>query len=624
LAIQLSEKISAFPIRHGRASFAMELRKLLWQEKFSCLAFALPKSLQEDALEGVQLLPEVHALVIRVDGEVRAYLPFDPADAYVEGLRQAAQKRIPISFVEGNELLEGPFLQPLPDAYLLHSLGTEGYFNLARKIIFEQRDDDRLKSRVETAFQELNCLQEKQDKILFLCDFPILIQLQNKFHEQTVSDKTRVNPGAPTHANFGTTNKNSDQTVAVEIFPIKNRHLYFALGELPFYAGAMEKERQDPLAIPMDYLELIKRIFIETRNHFLPDKTDANAVSIKKIQVALQFLRNLTVQQHRLTPDLMDIISAAKGVFGNAFAAKVLEAARYYPFVNTSLVAQTPLEIGRSHIHLPGEDEPVEAFNLFEDEPKVWKTIHLKPVPNRDEQKKYRYAWDSKGMCSHAPEDVRIEGFNQAIRKRALDLDQQAFSHSEKLTSSLKDGIDIRETLRNWSTGGIYVKEVPPSKGRVDTVVILFDTENDVRYPSHTTWYAEHEEESTLTFYGTEPMTKLIGPGIAEAEYGGLSLLFPPRPIGNVFSLPSKEFGFQNLAEQLVYGALLNSKERSVTIVSHRKPGLRLKRLAAQFGRRLVWIPLTAFSSETLRRLRKFHILNGKHVRAWASRYIPE
>jgi hypothetical protein len=117
---------------------------------------------------------------------------------------------------------------------------------------------------------------------------------------------------------------------------------------------------------------------------------------------------------------------------------------------------------------------------------------------------------------------------------------------------------------------------------------------------------------------------KLIGPGIAESEYGGLSLLFPPRPVRNVFELPAGEFGFRSLAEQLAYGALLNSGERNVAYVSARKPGLRLRRMAAGFRKRWIWVPLGAFSAETLRKLRKFHILNGKQVRAWASRFIPE
>jgi hypothetical protein len=300
----------------------------------------------------------------------------------------------------------------------------------------------------------------------------------------------------------------------------------------------------------------------------------------------------------------------------------VLEAARYYPFFDPA-DEEGQLEVGRDHIREP-DGEPVDAFNLLEDEPKVWKTISLKKEPDREKQKRYRYAWDPRGMCSHTPEDERIEGFNRAVRRRSQDLDIQAFARTEKLTSSLKDGIDIRETLRNWTTGGIYVKEIPPAKGRVDTVVIVFDEDHDERYPSRTTWYAEHNEESTLTFYATDPLAKLIGPGIAESEYGGLSLLFPPRPVRNVFEIPPEEGGFRSLAEQLLYGGLLNSEERSVAYVGHRKPGLRMKRMAAGFKKRLVWIPLASFSAETLRRLRKFHILNGKQVRAWAARFIPE
>lgn len=596
-------------MRHGKAPFAMALRKLLWQEKFDVLAFALPASVQEDTQEAVEALPAIQTVVVRVDGSVRAYLPMDPCDAYIEALRQAKQRRIPIQFLEDDSLLEGPFLQPLPDAYLVHGLGLVEYYSLAKTILNGKEKDDRLEHRSLRTFAHLQQLESHYSRILFLCDFPLLIAIEELYR---AGSRPKTLPPS------------QDSLVEVKIFPIKPGQLYFALGELPFYAGEMEKERQNPMSLPMDYLDLVKKIFIETRNQFLSDKQDANAVSVKKIQSALIFLRNLTVQQRRLTPDLLDIVAAAKGVFGNSFAAKVMEAGRFYPFFDPMESSQEQLEVGRDHILPPGENDPVEAFNLLEDEPKVWKTLTLKKDPDPKRQRQYRYNWDARGMCSHTPEDDRIEGFNQAIRRRSQDLDLQAFARTEKLSSSLKDGIDMRETLRNWNTGNIYVKEIPPAKGRMDTVVILFDEGRDERYPSRTTWYAEHAEESTLTFYATDPLAKLIGPGISEAEYGGLSLLFPPRPVADVFTLPAREFGFHNLAEQLLYGALLNSREKSLAYVSLVKPGLRMKNMAKQFHRRLVWVPMASFSAETLLRLRKFHILNGKQVRAWASRFIPE
>ncbi len=647
MPIPLTSRITAFPVRHGKAAFAMELRNLLWTEKFDAFAFAWPTSLLPDAQEAVEALPAIHSLVIRRDGEVKAYLPMDPCDAYIEALRQSGQRRIPCHFLEDDELIEAPLHQPLPDAYLLRGIGMSAYYAMAKDVLGNAEPSALdpqgtiLKARGRRCMAGLRNLEKKHTRILFLCDFPVLFRLEELLAEDSISgmlaeveykvasdDQIRLASRGGATADDGVKKsirgRDSQGRVEARIYPVRPALLYFALGEFPFYAGEMEKERADPMAQPMEYLDLIKRIFVETRNQFLTDPNEVGAISIKKIQSALIYLRNLAVLKGRLTPDLIDVVAAAKGVFGNAFAAKVLESGKYYPFFDPLLADDQMLEIGREQIAEPSEEGPATAFNMLEDEPKIWRTLHIKREPNREQQRRYRYAWDARGMCSHTPEDDRIEGFNRAVRRRSRDIDVQAFARTEKLTTSLKDGIDMRETLRHWSTGEIHVRENPPARGQADTVVIIFDSDHDERYPSHTTWYAEHEEESTLTFYATDPMAKLIGPGISESEYGGLSLLFPPRHVENIFDLPAEEYDFRNLAEQLVYGALLNTRERTVAYVSQTKPGLRLRRMAARFKKRLIWVPMAGFSAETLRRLRKFHILNGKEVRAWASRYIPD
>jgi hypothetical protein len=228
-------------------------------------------------------------------------------------------------------------------------------------------------------------------------------------------------------------------------------------------------------------------------------------------------------------------------------------------------------------------------------------------------------------MCSHVPEDVTIERFNTHVRAKTVKILLEEFAKHEKFTTSVKDGIDIRETLRNWHTGHIYVREIPPSHGRLDSVIIIFDENHDENYPHRSTWYAEHGNESTLTFYATDPFADLIGPGIARCRYGGLSLLFPPRPVPNIFELTGNSSAdFPNLAARLAYGALIFSAERVVAYVASRKPGVYLRTLAARLKKKLVWVPLASFSSETIGTLRKFHILNGKEVRSWASRFIGE
>jgi len=178
--------------------------------------------------------------------------------------------------------------------------------------------------------------------------------------------------------------------------------------------------------------------------------------------------------------------------------------------------------------------------------------------------------------------------------------------------------------LRNWHTGDLYVKVVPPSRGSIEAVVFLFDVPADTEvYIHRATWQAEHAEESTLAFYATDPMKNLVGPGIAQAEYGGAMFLFPPRRIPEVWMDPRLEFA-QTLEERLLGAAFLHSQDRHVAVVSPKIPPSSWRRLARRFGRKIVHVPLKRFSGQLLERLRIFHVLNGKDVRTYAADFIRD
>ncbi len=625
MAFTLSPQITAFPALHGKAVFAMQLRQLFWAKRFDCVAIALPACLQQDCIEGLEKLPFIHALSIH--SAMRCYLPFDPCDAYIEAMRQASQRKSDLRFLEDQTLFTYSQHFEFPDTLLLQSQGLENYYGLCKPALTLVAPESQHRAQIN--YRRLKTLEAHYQNILWVGDFTVFSQLQMLFENNSISQilaesLTEAYSAIPSNSlsenSCAEGTEELEETPMIRLLPVKPKHLYFALGELPFYAGEMEKERQNVLASPREYLDLVKQIFIDTRNQYVTE--GAEQISVKKLQTALTFLRNLAAMQNRITPDLMDLITAAKGVFGQNFAVRVLEAARDYPFIDMETSVQA-LEIGRTHIQEPQDEEPVSAFNLFQDEIKHWKIISLKKEPDKKQQQEFRYAWDPRGMCSHTPEDVKIENFNRVVRRRTVDLVQQGQSRIEKLTSSLKDGIDLRETLRHWHKRSIYVKDSPPTHSKLDTVVIIFDENHDDKYPQHTTWYAEHKEESTLTFYATDPFAKMIGPGITESQYGGLSLLFPPRPIQDVFKLfPPSEF--QSLAEQLLYGALMHSDEKIISYVSAEKPNMRKRQMAKQFRKKLAWVPLQAFSEETLRQLRKFHILNGKEVRSWVGRYLSD
>jgi hypothetical protein len=151
---------------------------------------------------------------------------------------------------------------------------------------------------------------------------------------------------------------------------------------------------------------------------------------------------------------------------------------------------------------------------------------------------------------------------------------------------------------------------------------MLFDSPADPRdYPWRSTWYAEHEEESTLAFFATDFHQEMIGPGICIATYGGALFLFPPVVIHDIWTDPRLDFT-ETLEERLLAAACLHSRSRQIALLSPLPPGAGWRRLAKRFHKRWIHLPLSRFSDSTIQQLRLVHVLNGKHVRSYAADFI--
>jgi len=602
---------------HGKELFAREVRRLFSEQKFDCVVVDIPCQFQEHLGEAVDSLPVINVLLAHKDNNNSTYkpwyyLPIDPCDPMIEAVRQARQNRIPFFCAGMRGLYELRQSFTMPDEYSIKKLGIDLYTTLCRKAIGPTNIDSVEYFNGRHIAANLQILQLSYSNILVVTHLSHLEAVLYHFQRGESHNKPF-----------------NDYDYTVISRPVNPDHLYFALGELPFITGKVEQERHDIFADQSDLTEMIKNLFRETRDNYFDDKEQIIKISPVRIQTALTYLRNLTVSSGKLLPSLFDIIEAAKGVGGNAYGLRILKGAKYYPFLPIES-GESTVNIGINKISLieddtfPGSQREVhDAVNLFRDIEVEWRTLEIKPDPSMLQKKKYRYSWNPFGQCSHLPEDTSIESFNSHVRNKALRVVTEHLAKSEKFTSSVKDGIDIRETLRNWYTGNIYVKELPPQKNKIDTVIIIFDKNNDDRYPQRTTWYAEHKEESTLSFYATDPFEDLIGPGIARCTYGGISLIYPPISIPNVFDLTS---GMKDLdcAGRLTFGALMFGREKTAAYVSAKAPDLKMRTMASQFKKHLVWVPLSTFSTETLNRLRRFHVLNGKEVRGWASRFIGD
>ena len=121
------------------------------------------------------------------------------------------------------------------------------------------------------------------------------------------------------------------------------------------------------------------------------------------------------------------------------------------------------------------------------------------------------------GICSWPPEDDRQERFMMFLRKRALQVVSEDKKQVVEFSTSMLDGLDIRETMRNWHQKKLYVQQVPQPQGKVGAVVVIFDEEMmDPRYSWRLTLYAEHRNESDISFYSTPLGEKVVGPRISK------------------------------------------------------------------------------------------------------------
>ncbi len=597
--------VTLVPVLHGRIVFARRVRELCAHNRYDCIAVDIPETFEADLGAAVDSLPVIQAVVARDQSEPLFYIPIDPCDAMIEGMRQARQNHIPCRCIANPELQRPEPLGPLPDGHAAQSIGFEPFAALCLRAIGNPEAGSSQDTAAQYAAWRLLQLRTEHERILALIHMRHFVRVV--YHLGREQTHNRSFPQSSSYA--------------IQSYAVNPDHLYFTLGELPFVTAKLEQERYSAFAEPVDPVEVIKDLFRETRDNYFDDKQDIIALSPARIQAGLQFLRNLTVADDRFMPTLFDIVAAAKGIGGNAYAVRILKNAKFYPYLPYEQSGDF-LSAGIDRISLPGGGS-FAAVNLFRDTAMIWQSLSIKPDPGELRKKKYRFQWNPFGMCSHVPEDRRIERFNAFVRSKALRILSEDLVKTEQFTTSVKDGIDIRETLRNWHTGHVFVREIPPSRGTVDMVIIIFDDEHDERYPHQATWFAEHKQESTLTFYATDPFEDMIGPGVARCFYGGLSLLFPPRVTPNAFEI-TQNSGLTRLSERLTYGSLLYSSERTVAYVAAKRPGVRLRSLARKSGKHLVWIPITGFSTETLGKLRRFHVLNGKEIRSWASRFIGD
>jgi len=621
--LQLSPRIHVLPIIHGSGDFALEVRRTLLNGNFDCLAVPLPPSFQKDVEQAIDSLPEITIVVQEertspaveswMPGQTEeddedapagtlSYVPIDPCQGVIAALRVAIEERLSREFIDLETAVFQPVAAVLPDPYALKQVPVEK-FAAAVLPALPALPIGQPTDRVVTMAHRLRQLEQTHHQILLVCSLLDWPWIRDAYH-------SRTEPLA-----------DDDEVAETETYAVPPKSLLFLTGELPFLTGLYERARSELDDDANLSIDGVKELLLVARERYRADlKHRARSLTPQLFSRYLKYVRNLSLVERRMTPDLYTLVIAAQQIAGDQFAIHLVQTASEYPYNRQSLPFPE-LRVGIGTAALPTGDL-VSLKNRLPGPPMIWRNCQLQNQPDKQQQQRWQMRWNPYQQCSWPPEDVAIENFRTHVKDRALGILGHDLARTEKFTTSLRDGLDLRETLRHWHVGELYVKVLPPTRGSLDCVVMLFDAPADPRdYPWRITWMAEHHDESTLALFATDFQKDLVGPGIGLAQYGGAMFLFPPRLIPDIWS--DRRLNFTTtLEERILAAACLHSRERHIALLSATPPGAGWRRLARRFGKKFVHVPLNHFSQETLQKLKQVHVLNGHRVRSYAANFI--
>ncbi len=629
---RVDEVLTLLPVVHGSGPCARAVEQWLLANSIDCLAVPLPPSFGESVCQAVQRLPNPSIVIQRPmdwnfedryyadndesstfndddstsddDGEfaLHSYVPIDPSQSVITAIRFALGEHLPLRFID---LEVAEFFGDdgsAPDAFALRDVSLEAFATSILPAIGPP-SHEQAQDRIRYMASRLRELAKHFKNIVAVCSIHHWPWLRQAYlhPEGEVPEPPEVHEPEPMSVNENT--------------------LIFLFGELPYITGVYEQARlensDDHQSAAVDG---IKRLLMTARSSYMADLGPrGRRITPLLLSQCLKYIRNLTLLDRRLTPDLYTLATAAKQVLGDQYAIHLVEAARNYPFIEDSLWPSVTLGIDQARL---ADGETVTIVNRLAGAPTEWRSIELNRKPLRDDSKQWQMRWNPYRQCSWPPEDEIIESFRTRVLERARAVMGADLARTEKFTTSIMDGLDIRETMRHWYDGELYVKIQPPSVGHLDACVFLFESQPDPRdYGWRTTWFAEHEEESTLAFFATDYRQEMLGPGVAVATYGGAMFLYPPRPIPNIWENPALDFA-DTLEDRLVAAACLHAEGRHIALLSPTPPGAAWRTMAKRLGKKLVHVPLGQFNDAMIQQLRTVHVLNGKEVRSFAAHFI--
>lgn len=590
--------LTYFPVVPGRVEFSIELRRFLLQHRPKLVAVELPGLLREGFLKAVNRLPEMSVAVYAdADDDERAiYVPVEPTDPFTEAVRTGIEIGAEIVFAEP-DYGDRPHLPDIyPDTYSIPRIGLRRYLEAYR--VYPQERTDEIAAHaggIAWKLQGTDSLVQAVVVISLNLLDPVLDAME------VPQDPPRVGRRS---SSVHLMNLHPDclAEVTVEYPYLQDRYEFFRL------------ELNDPRLVdrPAVQFDLLREAEAQYRAN------TGEKLEYWHRRLLARYTRNLALLGGQLTAHAFDLAVAARSIVDDNYGWEVWQMANRYPSQQTASELET-VNISAGEIWL--NTKRVKIRRRLPRPKQRLKSTGLKPRKNEKYSGEWAQQTTGNAICSYPPEDLVIEGYGRALKQKAKSILSEERERVEPFTTSILDGIDIRETVRNWHKKQIYVRKVEKLADDVGAVVVIFDDDEQDRYTYLTTWLGEHQNESDMAFYSTQPFEHLVGPGIGRAEYGGFLMVLPPRRMLDVWTDHDYDFA-ESKPERLLLAALDYSVHRHVVYVAAKPPRSIFRSIASHLNRKIVYVPIGQLSPTRLKKVRVVHVLDSYDRRNIAKEYL--
>lgn len=648
------------PTFHSRIVFAKLVRAAFFKVYPDLIAVELPDNVREEVMEGIQRLPFLSLIGYAdvLNPKRMNFIPIDPGDSIIEGIRVGLEENIPVEFIDFSVADYTPPSFSLPDDHALNQIGLKTFYEHISQHFRKDYHVKKEEIRDEISLEDFinpppegeaaedvigNVLKKDVLREKYMASH--LLKLMNGYNRILLV----VGMAHWENIKYFLEHPEFLNDTLPQLMPHKHVKLYnvkfsdarFLLKELPYITYRWLKFRVNVSTEALEEIEsseelnqhldsfdktdLIRSIFLKGKRKY--EEEFKEFVDLHELKSLFQYSRNLSLVENKLLPDFFRLLVSAKNIVDDDYAWKVKEQACKYPHDDKSGKHET-LDLSMHGAH----DSEGKFIHLRRRHPYDYGRERDVPLKQRKEEE-YPGQWEDEwerqkwNTVSYPPEDIIEEDYFAYLRSKAKKNLKNQRVQIEEFKSSLMDGIDIKETIRNWAfKHKIYVRNEQQLQGKIDTLIVIFDVDDKEpeSYPNKFTWWAEHDKESDLALYTTNPGDYLIGPGISHVEIGGILSIFPPPQIQPVFRtyMEHEYVDAKNKAERLLKAGILYSKERYIIYIAEKPPRKYFFTLAGVKNRQIIYLPIDRFSKDSLKTIKHLHILAGKDKRAIAHHYI--